>query len=754
MTHFAADQTPPQPLDVLLVEDNPADAELCVAELRRAGWDARADVVQTAHEFCARLAGKPYDLVLSDYSLPTWTGADALELLQQMEKDIPFLLVTAHPKEEPALECLARGAFDYVHKERLGRLPVAVQRALEARAGRVERARMEQRAKEFERRFERLVELSPDALFIVSEDKVVFANAAAAKLLGADSPAALLGRPALSLIHPDGRAAAAGRFEKLSGTSEAAQFEDKLLRLDGKPLDVKVAAMGLAYRDAPAVQLIVRDVTERKRVEEAIKSLAAFAQFNPNPVLEFARDGKLMYFNDAASAMARSLGKDHPGAMLPGETTSIVQMCLTTGQTRLRMETSLGGRTFTWSFFPVNSSQVVHCYVNEITERLTLENQLRHAQKLESVGRLAAGVAHDFNNILTVIQGHVGLLRTEPNLTAAMAESLQQVSRAAERAIRLTGQLLTFSRRNVIQPRKVDLNEVLTNVSTLLHRTLGEDITFQFNYAANLPPIYADVGLLEQIIMNIAVNARDAMPRGGQLVITTALADVDDAHARHWTEARVGRFVCLTFIDTGCGMDNVTLSRLFEPFFTTKEFGKGTGLGLATVYGIVKRHQGWIEVQSQVGQGTTFKVYLPPYDQVSDKWAGETEPAAVRGGHETILVVEDEPPVRWTVKNILERYGYKVLEASAGVDALAVWHQHHQEIALLLTDMVMPAGLSGQELAEKFKSQKPTLKVIYTSGYSVEAAGQGLAELDQVRFLQKPYDAEKLALAVRQCLDS
>jgi CheY-like chemotaxis protein len=207
-------------------------------------------------------------------------------------------------------------------------------------------------------------------------------------------------------------------------------------------------------------------------------------------------------------------------------------------------------------------------------------------------------------------------------------------------------------------------------------------------------------------------------------------------------------------IDSGCGMDHLTLSRIFEPFFTTKEFGKGTGLGLAVVYGIIKQHQGWIEVMSQIGQGTTFKIYLPPYESSAEPGAEAAAPATIEGGTETILVVEDESPVRWTVRNVLERYGYHVLEAAAGVEALAVWHQHQNDIALLLTDVVMPAGLTGQELADKFKFQKPDLKVIYTSGYSVQVAGKGLHLLDGLTFLQKPFDADKLALAVRKCLDS
>jgi CheY-like chemotaxis protein len=362
-------------------------------------------------------------------------------------------------------------------------------------------------------------------------------------------------------------------------------------------------------------------------------------------------------------------------------------------------------------------------------------------------------VAHDFNNILTIIQGHVGLLGSSPGLNSAMTDSLQQVSQATERARQLTSQLLAFSRKTEMRPARLDLNEVLTHISMMLHRTLGEDINYQFSYAPGLPPIYADQGMLEQVVMILAVNARDAMPRGGQLIISTAQVDVDETHAAHHLDARAGQFVCLSIVDSGCGMDHVTLGRIFEPFFTTKEFGKGTGLGLAVVYGIVKQHQGWIEVQSVVGQGSTFKIFLPPCSAEQAEQEDQSPAASAPGGTETILVVEDEPPVRWIVKNVLERFGYQVLEAGGGVEALAIWHTHQDEIALLLTDLVMPVGLSGQELAEKFQIQKPSLKVIYTSGYSVQVAGRDLALVDGLDFLQKPFDPEKLARSVRKALD-
>ena len=333
-------------------------------------------------------------------------------------------------------------------------------------------------------------------------------------------------------------------------------------------------------------------------------------------------------------------------------------------------------------------------------------------------------------------------------------ESVQQIARAAERAATFTGQLLTFSRRKVMAPRRLQLNELLAHLSELLLRTLGEDITCQFSHASDLPPVFADAAMLEQVVLNLCANAREAMPAGGQLMLSTATVEVSEADvARHPADARTGRFVCLTVTDTGTGMDSQTLGHIFEPFFTTKEFGKGAGLGLATAYGIVKQHHGWIEARSQRGQGSTFKVFLPPAgDQTAP--AAKPDEAVVPRGSETILVVEDEAPVRWVIKDVLGKYGYRILEAGSGVEALALWHQHQGEIALLLTDMVMPVGLSGQELAEKFSAQKPALKVMFISGYSLHVAGRGYAVMDGLNFLQKPFDGARLAFAVRHCLDA
>jgi nitrogen-specific signal transduction histidine kinase len=401
------------------------------------------------------------------------------------------------------------------------------------------------------------------------------------------------------------------------------------------------------------------------------------------------------------------------------------------------------------------ASQAVHCYVEDTTERASLEEQLRQSQKMESVGQLAAGVAHDFNNILTIIQGHSGLLMSRPNLSPAMTTSIQAVSFAAERAASLTRQLLMFSRKQVMQPKPIDLKEVVSNMSKMLQRLIGETITLHCKYAPQLSPVNGDAGMMEQILMNLAVNARDAMPRGGELTIATEPILVSEEHVKLHADARTGSFVCLQVQDTGTGMDAGTMKRIFEPFFTTKEAGRGTGLGLATVYGIVKQHAGWIEVTSKAGAGTTFKIYLPASTQALEARADTLAPSTpVHGGGETILVVEDEPVLRDLAQVILQDCGYSVIQAASGVDALTVWQKHQGAVDLLLTDMIMPDGLSGKDLAESLLGHKPDLKIIFTSGYNVEDIGTDFLKKNTSRFLQKPYSRLTLARAVRECLDN
>ena len=389
----------------------------------------------------------------------------------------------------------------------------------------------------------------------------------------------------------------------------------------------------------------------------------------------------------------------------------------------------------------------------DISQRLELEAQLRQAQKMEAVGHLAAGVAHDFRNILTVIQGHANLRMLNKNLDKKVTDSFIQITEAVDRASNLTRQLLAFSRKQIMQFEVVDLNKLVTNISSMLARFIGEHISVKYDFRSDLPFIDADVCSIEQVIMNLVVNARDAMPDGGELLIATSVSEFDTAYTHRNPESASGKFVCLTVTDTGCGMDEATRNRLFEPFFTTKEVGKGTGMGLATAYGIMKQHNGWIEVESNPGAGATFRLFLPVTGKAAAIPEKKSTLSEALGGHERILVVEDEEPVRNFVCDLLAEYGYQVQIASNGVEALQVWEDNSGNFDLLLTDVVMPKEISGVQLADRLVTKKRELKVIYTSGYSIELLDKHFQSRGDFNFLPKPYHPLKLAETVRTCLD-
>ena len=342
----------------------------------------------------------------------------------------------------------------------------------------------------------------------------------------------------------------------------------------------------------------------------------------------------------------------------------------------------------------------------------------------------------------------------DPGISSETMELVKEIGEAAGRASNLTKQLLAFSRQQVMQIRRINLNEVLVNVTRMLGRLLGEDISLQCNFSSTPPTVEADSGMLEQVIINLAVNARDAMPHGGTLFLVTKIETIDGAKVNMNSEAKAGRYALLIVRDTGCGIPSEKINRIFDPFYTTKEKGKGTGLGLATVYGIVKQHHGWIEVESKVGIGTSFEVYLP----LSDTLSTSIKPTAnnkssLHKGTETILVVEDEQAVRKLITSVLNRCGYRIYEASNGIEAKLVWQKNASEIDLMITDMVMPGGISGADLATYFLTERPHLKLVFCSGYSYDVINNNSAILNKGRFISKPFEPGTLSRVVRECLD-
>ena len=389
----------------------------------------------------------------------------------------------------------------------------------------------------------------------------------------------------------------------------------------------------------------------------------------------------------------------------------------------------------------------------DVTESRALEEQLRQAQKMEAVGRLAGGIAHDFNNLLTAILGYAQLAAARLKQEDPMRIELSEIEKAGQRAADLTRQLLAFSRKQVLQPRVLNLNEIVGDTDKMLRRLIGEDIEFTTSLKDRLGSVRADTGQIEQVLVNLAVNSRDAMPKGGKLTIETSEVELDESYSAFHFDVQPGPYVLLAVSDTGTGMDAKTLSHVFEPFFTTKEAGKGTGLGLSTVYGIVKQSGGHVAVYSEPGVGTTFKIYLPRVEGLPERASGSFKRAREAGGTETVLVVEDEEAVRRLVCRSLEAHGYKTVPAASASEALLACEKHAGEIHLMLTDVVMP-HLSGRELAQRIAALRPRMKVLFMSGYTDNAiVHHGVLDAG-MPFLQKPFTPRSVAQKVREVLDA
>jgi len=497
----------------------------------------------------------------------------------------------------------------------------------------------------------------------------------------------------------------------------------------------------------------IRMREEREEAMRRIRKLSAFPEANPNPIIELDPDAEIVYANAAAGWLAQSFGEKRIEPILPPDLPEIVAECLKTGRGRQHVDVERDGRTLSWSFYPIKETGSVHCYGAEITELKELEEQLQQAQRMEAIGTLASGVAHDFNNLLTVIKGNIELALVDLKAGRNVEADLEQVKEAAARASELTRQLLLYSRRQRMDMAMVDLNEVVEGLVKMLRRLIGEDVEISMELAPEVWRIKADKGNIEQVIMNIAVNARDAMPEGGTLFIRTENVELDDEGARTHPRARPGRFVHLLIKDTGVGMDRETLKRIFEPFFTTKGEGKGTGLGMSVVYGIVDAHQGWITVHSEPGKGTAFDIYLPVAGtgEFAEEETTVREISDARGRGERILLVEDEEIVKVTTQKMLEYGGYRVTAVSDAGEALEAFRREENGFDLVFTDTVLP-DKSGVELLEILRKEDPKVRVLLGSGYTGERVQRDVIEERRYPFVQKPYDMEDLLVTLKRIL--
>ncbi len=540
----------------------------------------------------------------------------------------------------------------------------------------------------------------------------------------------------------------------------AAEGRHRVLALISLPLLILLGAAGFV-----AVQK--RELERRAAATAAMRETQRrfTALMDHSPVVAFLKDatGRYLYANRKCEELYRQTSTQLQGKQDRELMSAELAARLGRADARVREENhpielqetvpNAEGEPREWwvSKFPIDDGAggcMVGGIAHDVTDKLRLEEDLRHSQKLQTVGQLAAGIAHDFNNLLTVIVGCSEVLKDPALPRAEIAEHAGRAGQAAERAATLVRQLLAFSRRQVLFPREIELNELVSGLEPVLRRVLGEPVAVVCHLSAELPSVQADPAMIEQVLVNLALNSRDAMPMGGTFSITTAAVVLDSEAVKNHAEARAGSFVRITVRDTGIGMVAATLSRLFEPFFTTKDVGQGTGMGLATVYGIVKQHEGWIEARSAPGEGAAFYLFLPaPMAKVAAE-AGEI-PSPHAG---TILLVEDDTEVRFMVKRLLIKAGYAVREAGSGAQAKPVWAECREEITLLLTDMVMPDGVNGRELAESFRAERPDLRVLFTSGYSADLLDRDLLAQPGTRFLQKPFGPRDLREALEDLL--
>jgi hypothetical protein len=927
---------------ILIVEHDAADAELCRHVLQKANHYLQIDMAANRDDYLARIRETPYDAVLSDYRMPGWSGLDALEMLRREGKDTPFLLVTGALGDETAVECMKKGVADYVLKDRLARLPMAIERAIGEEHLREDSVRAEKLQRLSETGLQLLFASHPLPMYVydLKSFKFLRVNDAAVAFYGFSQEEFC--RLTLLDIRAEGASSTPDRGDHADSEPQWFSGEWRHCKKDGSVVDVQTVRHLIHFGGHEAGLGVVQDITARKSNEreivcrahqqsalaelsqrafegldlaklfhEAARTVARTLSVDFADVLEWmpaerhlvfragvspaepARPVRLSDGNDSQAGYTllcggpvivedlrletrfqapllaeRNVisgvtvaipGAEHPFGVLaaysktqrsffPHEVqflqaivhflaTAIQKMraeeALQHSETRYRelvenatygiYRASIGGEFLQvnpalvrilgyaskqelieqpansiyrnpqdagllleeycrtgrvdgvqveWnrkdgSFTTVRLSgravlgdagnpEGLEIIVEDVAERSALENQLRQAQKFEAIGQLAGGIAHDFNNVISAIMGWAELGAEQAPGQTRVQTYFVKIGEQAARAAGLTRQLLAFARRQILEPQNIDVNNIVAGLLSLLEKVIGKHVEIETRLKPGLATVRADPTQLEQVLLNLCVNARDAMPKGGRLSIETGNINISGDVSRLFPGLAPGSYAELVVTDTGTGMDAATRDRIFEPFFTTKEPGKGTGLGLATVFGIIKQHNGHIQVESELGKGTTFRLFLPAVRQgvspAAPSPATTSHAEALRGGSETLLLAEDHEGLREIARVALERRGYHVLVAADGEEAARIFREHSGEIALAILDIVMPR-LGGLEAAAVLRGIHPGLPVIFTTGFSADVAALADAVGKGEVVLNKPYEPVILAGKIRELLD-
>ena len=758
-------------MHVLLIEDNEDDACLIGETLtKRTAADVELEWVDRLGNGLTRLAEDKVDLVLLDLSLPDSHGLETLDKVQRQTPDVPVIVLTHLDDEAMAVQAVRRGAQDYLVKGRSDGDGLA--RAIKYA---IERKGSDKAVRDSEARLRAIIDTALDALIGMNAKGMITEwNPRAEVIFGWARHEAIGQKLADLIIPPRYREAHERGLRHFLRTGEGTVINRRVeltgLRRDGTEFPMELSISPLKRGETYVFNAFLSDITERKRAEEIRVRLASIVESSEDAILSKTLDGIVTSWNRGAErtfgytadeAIGKPIGLLIPHDRLDEESQIIERV--KQGEHVTHFETVRRRKDGTelniaLTISPIKDGEGRAMGFSEIardiTEQKGLEAQLRQSQKMEGVGQLAGGIAHDFNNLLTVINSYSAMVLGELDFSNPFVRNgLEQIKEAGHRAASLTRQLLMFSRQQVLEPKVLNLNEVVSNIAKLLRRLIGEDITQVLCLHPALGRVKIDPGQLEQIVMNLAVNARDAMPGGGQLTIETENVELDNAYARTHALVQPGPYVMLAVSDTGCGMDAETQARIFEPFFTTKGPGKGTGLGLATVDGIVKQSGGNVWVYSEVGKGTTLKVYLPRVEKTSELPEPGAAPAELPRGSETVLLVEDEEMVRALAQAILERHGYRVLAARNVQDALRFAQESHEPIHLLLTDTIMPV-MNGPELAKQFRSIRPESKVLFMSGYTDKVIAYTATLEPGTAFLQKPFTPLTLTQKVHEVLNA
>jgi PAS domain S-box-containing protein len=765
-------------LRVIIVEDSEDDTLLTLRELRRGGYTLEYVRVDTPQTMQSALEQQPWDIIIADYTLPAFSAPEALKLLQSLKLDLPFIIVSGTIGEDIAVAAMKGGAHDYIIKGNLARLVPAVERELREAQERYKRHSAEEALRDSEARYRLLFESNPHPMWVFDCETLAFlaVNRAAIAHYGYSEAEFLSMKITDIRPHQDinrlyqtlSRITAATTDKSMTtGHNQVGVWKHR--KKNGTLIDVEIVVHRLTFAGKQANLVLVDDVTERKQAEQKIREQAALLDVATDAIFERDMAHTILFWNKGAERLygweaGEVIGKNASEVLYsiekplpPFDTIQATLVKDGQWQGELQQMTK-NGKDITvesrWTLVldETGKAKSILTVSTDITEKKQLEAQFLRGQRLESLGTLASGIAHDFNNILTPILAVAQLLPLKlPNIDQSSQQLLKILEDSAKRGADLVKQILSFTRgvegsRSIIQAR-----HLLSDIAQVARRTFPKSIETQMDIAPDLWTVFADPTQLHQVLMNLAVNAHDAMPDGGILIISGENLWIDESYARMYVDAKVGPYIAITITDTGVGIAPEIIDRIFDPFFTTKEVGKGTGLGLSTVVGIIKSHGGFVTVHSEVGKGSRFQVYLPS-SQLGDTQI-TTDEEILNGNGELILVVDDEATICEIAKTTLETHNYRVLTASDGIEALAIYAQEKNNITAVLIDMMMPR-MDGSTTILTLQRMNPNVKILAMSGLILNWNKSQKMSIGIKKFLPKPFTAQALLSTLQEVIEN